>query len=45
VKIERKLADGLTGALEGDFIAGQAGTPLGTYRQNSNASLGLTYFW
>ena len=45
LKIERKLSDGLTAALEGDLIAGQPGTPLGTYRQNSRAGLGLTYFW
>jgi hypothetical protein len=44
-KVERKLTDGLTASLETDFIAGQAGTPLGTYRHNSRAGAGLVYFF
>ena len=44
-RVERKLTDGLTASLETDLIAGQAGTPLGTYRHNSRAGLGLVYFF
>ena len=44
-KIERKLRDGLTSSLTGDWIDGASGTPLGTYRRNKRATVSLTAFF
>lgn len=45
LKIERKVTDGLTTALSGDWIDGVAGTPLGTYRKNKRVLITTTAYF
>jgi hypothetical protein len=44
-KTERKISDGFTASLQGDYLDGPAGTPLGTYRRNKRLTLGLAVFF
>lgn len=45
LKVERKVTDGLTAALSGDWIDGMTGTPLGTYRNNKRVIISTTAFF
>lgn len=45
LKIERKVAGGLTASLTGDWFDGLSGTLLGTYRTNKRVVLSTTVFF
>ena len=44
-KAEKKLADGVSGSVQGDIIEAPPGTPLGSYTRNDRIGLGLTLFF
>lgn len=43
VQAERKLSDGLSSTLQGEFFAGSRETTLGTYRRNGRVTAGLLF--
>lgn len=45
VRLENRVSDGISASLQGDFIEGERGTTLGTYRRNDRLTAGLTVFW
>jgi hypothetical protein len=44
-RAERKISDVFSASIQGDWLDGSEGTPLGTYRRNKRVTLGLSTFF
>lgn len=44
-RADKKLADGVSGSIQGELINAPGGTPLGSYSRNDRVGLGLTLFF